>query len=106
MIEVINLEIFNINLNIHWESPKEVWDKLDKIYQNMPGWKGNQVWFGEEEKIIEVSVEPSGLQFYAEMPKEEWEIWIKQFKDKATEALGYEIGEPEDGYDFKYYDLK
>lgn len=44
------------------------------------------------------------LKFYAELPEEEWDTWISLFKTKATSLLGYEIGEPEEGYDFKYYD--
>lgn len=98
------MKIFNINLNIHWKSPSEVWESLDKIYKNMPGYNENGTWYGYDNKIIEVSVEPSGLQFFAKMPEEEWEKWIEQFKSEATKALGYEIGEVEDGYEFKYYD--
>ena len=33
---------------------------------------------------------------------EEWDEWLQLFKNKATVVLGYPIGEPEDGYDFKY----
>ena len=36
------------------------------------------------------------------MPTEEWNVWIELFKAKASEVVGYEVGEPEDGYDFKY----
>ncbi len=135
------MEIFNLNLNIHFTSPTEVWEKLIDLYVAMPGWSGIidgiPTWYGEDEKtneawdtvielstsmpqwtgiladfadkqiknekIIEASIEPSGLQFYAKMPKDEWVRWINIFKQKATELLGYEIGEPEDGYDFKYY---
>lgn len=28
--------------------------------------------------------------------------WYKDLKDKLTQVLGYEIGEPEDGFEFKY----
>ncbi|MBQ7918673.1 MAG: hypothetical protein IJ324_01855 [Lachnospiraceae bacterium] len=45
-------------------------------------------------------MEPSGLQFYARLSPEEWDVWIGLFKHRATELLGYEIGEPEDGFDF------
>ena len=50
------------------------------------------------------SDEPSGIQIFGEMPEEIWEIWYSELKEKLTTALGYEIGEPEDGYDFKYWD--
>lgn len=99
---------FCINLNIHYSAPQEIWDKLEKLYAEMPQWKGFfngcPRWYGADGKRIEASVEPSGLQFYAEMPQEEWMEWLHLFKDKATEALGYPIGEPEDGYKFKIYD--
>lgn len=99
---------FNINLNIHYSAPEKVWDKLIQLYQEMPCWNrfvnGCPQWYGIGGKLIEASVEPSGLQFYAELPEQEWDEWISLFKTKATSLLGYEIGEPEEGYDFKYYD--
>lgn len=74
----------------------------------MPHWKrfvnGCPQWYHENGKLIEGSVEPSGLQLYAEMPQEEWNEWLQLFKDKASTVLGYRIGEPEDGYDFKYWE--
>ncbi len=50
------------------------------------------------------SVEPSGIQIQGTMPEEVWNAWYCLLKKKLTEALGYEIGEPEEGYQFKYYD--
>lgn len=83
---------FCINLNIHYSAPKKIWDKLEKIYVEMPYWKGVvdgcPQWYGEDEKVIEGSVEPGGLQLYAEL-SEEWGEWLQLFKDKATAALGY-----------------
>jgi hypothetical protein len=38
------------------------------------------------------------------MPNDIWESWYASLKQKLTNALGYEIGEPEDGYEFHYYD--
>lgn len=102
------METYNINLNIHYSAPKEVWDKLEILYKEMPNWDGLAGgcprWYGTDDKLIEASVEPSGLQFYAKLPSEEWEKWIALFKKKATELLGYEIGEPEDGFEFRYYE--
>lgn len=102
------MEIHNHNLNIHYTAPKEIWDKLNQLYLEMPYWKGfvNGIpqWYGVDGKLIEVSVEPSGLQFYAELPQEEWDWWFQQFKDKASELLGFEVGEPEGGYEFQVYD--
>lgn len=102
------MEKFCVNLNIHYSAPQSVWDKVERIYSEMPYWKGVvegcPQWYGEDDKWIEGSVEVSGLQLYAEMPWEEWHEWLQNFKDKATVALGYPIGEPEDGYEFKYWE--
>ena len=101
----IMIESYNINLNIHYTTPQEMWDKLEMLYSSMPGWNAHKhQWYGNDEKIIEVSIEPSGLQFYAKLDKEEWKRWISEFKEKATEIMGYEVGEPEDGFEFQYYD--
>lgn len=101
------MEIHNHNLNIHYSTPQEVWDKLEKLYREMPSWNGiidgTPQWYSKNGKRIEVSVEPSGLQFYAEMPKEEWNAWFELFKSRASEQLGYTIGEPEDGFEFYFW---
>jgi hypothetical protein len=94
----------NCNLNIWYYLPDEIWDKVSKIYESMPGWIGYKngipYWFGYEEDdvYIEASVEPSGLSFYAEMNNNEWTTWIERFKLEASQVLGFEVGEPEDGY--------
>ena len=101
------METFNINLNIHYSAPEQEWDKVIQLYQEMPNWNrfvdGCPLWYGIDGKFIEASVESSGLQFYAKLPEQEWEEWILLFKTKARLLLGYEIGEPEEGYKFKYY---
>lgn len=60
----------NVNLNIHYSAPTEVWDKLQKIYIEMPYWKGglggSTRWESEEGYYIEASMEPSGLQFFVD----------------------------------------
>lgn len=61
-------------------------------------------WYGYDEKLIQVSIEPSGLQFYAEFDEHEWNEWFSLFKKRASDILGYEVGEPEDGYEFYYWD--
>lgn len=100
------MEIHNHNLNIHYSSSKDTWEKLARLYSEMPGWSGfiDEIpqWYAQndDERIITASVEPSGLQFYAELPQEEWDVWFDQFKCRASELLGFEVGEPEDGFDF------
>ena len=102
------MTIFCVNLNIHYSAPQEIWDKLESVYSEMPHWKGFSdscpQWYGEDGKLIEGSVESSGLQLNARLPQDEWNEWLQLFKSKATEALGYPIGEPEDGYEFQYWE--
>lgn len=99
------MEYHNVNLNIHYTAPQEIWDKLEILYSMMSGWdEDKHQWYGNNGKLIQVSIEPSGLQFYAELAAEEWEMWISEFKRKATKILGYDVGELEDGFKFHYYD--
>ena len=100
------MEIHNHNLNIHYSSPEDTWDKLTKLYSEMPGWSGFidgvPHWYAQDndKRVINASVEPSGLQFYAEMYQEEWNMWFEMFKKEASALLGIEVGEPEDGFEF------
>ena len=96
--------IVNSNLNIHYTAPDWIWTKIDKVYKSMkyydetsdtPLWKGDGI-------KIEASVEPSGIQFYGNLPEDIWDEWFQELKEKLTSELGYTIGEPEDGYEFKY----
>lgn len=102
------MSVFNVNLNIHNSAPQEVWDRVENCYAGMPYWKGFvdgcPQWQEKPDKLIEGSVEPGGLQLYAEMPEEEWEEWLRLFKTRLTDALGYPVGEPEDGYEFQYWE--
>lgn len=93
------------NLNIWYYLPNEVWNKVAKLYERMPGWigyiDGIPHWYGQEENevYIQASVEPSGLSFYAQMDQRGWDSWIGRFKSEATKILGFEVGEPEDGFE-------
>lgn len=29
---------FNVNLNIHYTAPKDVWDRIAEVYREMPHW--------------------------------------------------------------------
>ncbi|HEY8917713.1 MAG TPA: hypothetical protein VIM87_14815 [Chitinophaga sp.] len=99
-----------MNLNIRYDAPDEVWDKVPVIYAQLNGWlgyglggdhgeKGIPYWFSfnEDEKHISASVEPGGLQFVGLMDTEEWDIWVKAIKEIATKELGYKVGEIELG---------
>lgn len=95
----------DVNLNIHYTAPDEVWKKIGEVYESMPYWNGNEngpSWVGEEIDLW-ASVEPSGIQIAGTMPEQVWEEWYTRLKRKLTQALGYEIGEPEEGYEFQYY---
>ena len=94
----------DVNLNIHYTAPDEIWDKIGEVYRAMPYWDENADtphWVGPDIDLW-TSVEPSGIQIEGTMPEEIWEEWYSSLKKKLTEALGYEIGEPEDGYEFRY----
>lgn len=47
-----------------------------------------------------MSLHNINLNIHYTMPEAVWESWYSELKDKLTAALGYEIGEPEDGYAF------
>ncbi|GKX66432.1 hypothetical protein [Inconstantimicrobium mannanitabidum] len=96
----------DINLNIHYSAPEEIWNKLNDVYQSMPYWAGNDnevKWIGKDVDLW-ASVEPSGIQISGIMPDCIWNEWYSSLKHKLTESLGYEIGEPEEGYAFKYWE--
>ena len=93
-------------LNIHYTAPDEIWEKIGSVYKSMPYWAGadqGPKWVGEHIGLW-ASVEPGGLQIAGTMPDDIWEEWYRTLKAKLTAALGYEIGEPENGYDFKYWE--
>lgn len=102
----------DVSLNIHYTTPKELWDRLEVLYTEMPGWRELRPgeygprWFGPEGsgRWLAGSIEPGGFQLYGELPEEEWAAWLALFKRRAGEIMGCGIGAPEDGYDFRYYD--
>ena len=99
-----NKSSHNCNLNIWYYLPDEEWNKISNLYESMPGWIGYKngvpYWFGQEDDdiFITASVEPSGLSFYAQLNKSDWNSWIEIFKSEATKVLGFDVGEPEDGF--------
>ena len=94
-------------LNIRYDAPDEVWEKISRIYEKMPGWLGfasNNIpyWFSEEEdgsnKMVCASVEPAGLQLNGYMNHTEWEPWIETFKELASKELSFNVGDVRDGF--------
>lgn len=93
-----------MNLNIRYDAPKEIWDKVILVYEKAEGWLGYDengipFWFSfdETEKHINASVEPSGLFFSGFMTDKDWDEWKLSIKDIATIILGYKVGELETG---------
>ena len=96
----------DVTLNIHYSAPDAVWEKIGRVYRSMPYWAGDDQgarWRGAGVDLW-ASVEPGGVQIAGTMPEGIWESWYRELREKLTEALGYEIGEPADGYDFRYWD--
>ncbi|MFK7906656.1 MAG: hypothetical protein AB8B69_16110 [Chitinophagales bacterium] len=107
-----------MNLNIWYHLPEEIWNKVSLIYEEMEGWlgfgegdgkgeKGIPYWFSfdENEKHICASIEPSGLCFSGQMEVEEWIDWVKEIKKVASRILGFKVGEielGEVGYEMEY----
>ena len=106
------MEFHECILNIRYDLPKEIWNKVPLVYEKMNGWigfgkDGAPYWFNydENKKSISVSIEPSGLQVIANMELEEWTEWKANFKKTATEILGFKVGEIEEGevgYDIEW----
>lgn len=95
----------DIRLNIHYSAPEEVWEKINDVYRSMPYWCADKYphWIGDDIDIC-ASVEPGGIQISGVMPEKLWDSWYDTLKKRLTDVLGYEIGEPEEGYKFKYWE--
>lgn len=96
----------DINLNIHYSAPEEIWEKISSVYRSMPYWDGSEPvphWCGDDIDLY-ASVEPGGIQISGTMPENIWNEWYSALKNKLSDALGYEIGEPEEGFPFKYWE--
>lgn len=100
----------DINLNIHYSAPEDVWLKIYDVYKTMPYWCGDDKhtgqtgeWSGKDIDLY-VSVEPGGIQITGFMPEHIWNEWYAELKIKLTKALCYPIGKPEEGYEFKYWE--
>lgn len=97
----------DICLNIHYSAPDEVWERIGEVYRSMEYWCGVEnggcpAWKDENIDLC-ASVEPGGIQISGEMPEEIWDKWYSELRAKLTDKLGYEIGEPEEGYRFRYW---
>lgn len=92
-------------LNIDCGAPDEIWQKIGAVYRSMPYWDdtaGFPHWTGEGIDLC-TSAEPGGIQIMGTMPEDIWDTWFSELTAKLTDALGYEIGDPCDGFSFKYW---
>ena len=97
-----------VNLNVHYSAPKHIWQKISAVFKSMdyydesssvPRWE-------TQDFYVEYSLEPSGMQFSSNLPDPPlWQQWYGELKKRLTDTLGYQIGEPENGFDF-FYDWK
>ena len=85
----------NVNLTIRYDMPAEKWELLQVVYESMPGWLGDDkdgcpVWrpTGPGNGEISASVEPSGLLLYFDVSEDAWKVWMTEFCEKASKALG------------------
>lgn len=99
-----------MSLNIRYNAPPEIWNKIPFIYSQLNGWlgfgkggdfgeEGMPYWFSynKDDKHINASMEPSGLQITGLMDDTEWQLWVKEIKRIATKELGYKVGDIELG---------
>ena len=97
---------YDVTLNIHYSLPDEYWKKLNSVYKTMPFWigyiNGIPYWYGDDsnDKTISASVEPGGLQITAILDEDEWNEWYALLKKRVSDELGFEVGEPAEGYHF------
>ena len=92
---------FCINLNILDE--QNVWNRLEALYRDMPGWQGFRrgcPFWQLEDGAIQGSAEPGGLQLSGRLPETVWTEWLERFRRAASTLLGYAVGEPEEGFTF------
>lgn len=99
-----NLKEQEATLNIWYNLPNEIWEKIPAVYQSLPGWlgfgkdgygeEGIPYWYSYENdhKIVYASVEPGGLQLCGRMDDNEWALWLNAFKETASRMLGFKVG--------------
>ena len=78
----------NINLNIHYSAPEEVWKRIDDIYRTMSYWSEKEDcphWVGDDIDLWG-SVEPSGIQIAGTMPEKIWDEWYDTLKKQIVRS--------------------
>lgn len=76
----------DINLNIHYSIPKDLWEKTYNVFQNMPYWNEKENGWTGEDIDLWFSVEPSGIQIAGTMPEENFKFkYWKPFEKKYSD---------------------
>jgi len=105
------LPVQQMTLNIWYDAPPEVWEKVPAIYAAMDGWlgfgdgrrgeRGIPYWFSFDDSgrrpVLYASVEPGGLFICGNLDDDAWAAWQAKIKEVATGMLGYPVGELELG---------
>ena len=93
----------SITLNVPYTLAPTGWEALLRVYKAMPGWTdsardGCPFWWpdGPNGGEIFVSVEPSGLLFEGNVSKTTWDVWMTDFSQRATSALGFVVRDADD----------
>ncbi|MBE7442879.1 MAG: hypothetical protein HS119_10545 [Flavobacteriales bacterium] len=87
-----------ITFNIRYDMHEEDWKDLVEAFKLLPGWIGIEktgefFWLGKEndEVYIKGKITFTGFVLEANLPDIVWEAWILHFKEKTSEALGFEV---------------
>ena len=95
-----------VTLNIRRDAPEAIRKKAAEIFSDMPYWDasaGFPHWTGDGIALT-TSSEWGGVQILGNMPDGIWETWYKELTDKLSDALGYQIGDRDKGFQFKYWE--
>lgn len=80
------------------EFKPEHWERLQRIYESLPGWAGVgehgcPCWFGSSSSppFLVASVEPSGLQVSGSLPERDWSRWHDVFLASLAALPTFEV---------------
>ena len=97
-----HLSNYAVTLNIRYDAPAEIWQKIPLIYNKMPRWLG----FGDDQMPYWFGQDTTTKNVYAPLPnlvgcnmaEDEWLLWFDNFKRLARLTLGFEVGDVQDGF--------
>lgn len=93
----------SITMNIPYDMSAEDWTRLAAVYEAMLGWQGYlpdgcPVWYpdGPDKGEISASVEPSGLLLEGDVSEATWKLWLSEFMQRTSAALGFAVRDAEE----------